>query len=83
MLYEANIPPLLRFFHIKNISPSGWIAIPNKKVIEKKGNLKNVNCDYEFVTNIKGFTNADLVWVQEEHMNYGPWGYVYPRINNV
>jgi len=24
-LYEANIPPLLRLFHIKNISPSGWI----------------------------------------------------------
>jgi hypothetical protein len=25
-LYEANIPPLLRFFHIKDISPSGWVA---------------------------------------------------------
>lgn len=24
-LYESNIPPLLRFFHIHNISPSGWI----------------------------------------------------------
>ena len=34
-LFEANIPPLLRFFHIKNISPSGWLAIPNKKVIER------------------------------------------------
>jgi hypothetical protein len=27
-LYEANIPPLLRFFHIKEISPSGWIQLP-------------------------------------------------------
>ena len=53
MLYEANIPPLLRFFHIKDISPSGWIAIPKKKVFEKKAELKTVNCDYEFVTNIK------------------------------
>jgi DNA polymerase elongation subunit (family B) len=53
MLYEANIPPLLRFFHIKDISPSGWIAIPKKKVAEKKGELKTVNCDYEFTTNIK------------------------------
>ena len=53
MLYEANIPPLLRFFHIKDISPSGWIAIPNKKVIERKDELKTVNCDYEFITNIK------------------------------
>ena len=30
-LYEANIPPLLRLFHIKDISPSGWIALPNSK----------------------------------------------------
>jgi len=35
-LYEANIPPLLRFFHIKDISPSGWIALPLKKIKEKK-----------------------------------------------
>jgi len=33
-LYEANIPPLLRFFHIKDMSPSGWIALPNKKIIK-------------------------------------------------
>ena len=53
ILYEANIPPLLRFFHICDISPSGWVAIPNKKVIENKGDLKNVNCDFEFTTNYK------------------------------
>jgi DNA polymerase elongation subunit (family B) len=53
LLYEANIPPLLRFFHIKDISPSGWIAIPKKKLVEKKGDQKVVNCDYEFTTNLK------------------------------
>ena len=52
-LYEANIPPILRFFHIKNISPSGWIAIPTKKVIEKRNEFKTVNCNYDFTTNIK------------------------------
>jgi DNA polymerase elongation subunit (family B) len=52
-LYEANIPPLLRFFHIRDISPSGWIAIPKKKVIESKGDIKNVNCDFEYKTNYK------------------------------
>jgi DNA polymerase elongation subunit (family B) len=52
-LYEANIPPLLRFFHIKDISPSGWIAIPKKKSIENKNDTKTVNCDYEFATNYK------------------------------
>jgi hypothetical protein len=30
-LYEANIPPLLRMFHIKDISPSGWIEVPRAK----------------------------------------------------
>lgn len=53
MLYEANIPPLLRFFHIKDMSPSGWIALPKKKTIENKNESKTVNCDYEFKTNIK------------------------------
>lgn len=26
------------------------------------------------------YPNAELVWVQEEHMNMGPWTYVQPRI---
>ena len=53
ILYEANIPPLLRFFHIRDISPSGWIAIPKKKIIEKKHEKKMVNCNFEFITNYK------------------------------
>jgi DNA polymerase elongation subunit (family B) len=46
ILYEANIPPLLRFFHIKDISPSGWVALPIKKGQDSKNYDKNVNCDY-------------------------------------
>ena len=30
-LYESNLQPLLRFFHHRNISPSGWIRLPKKK----------------------------------------------------
>ena len=26
-IYECHIPPLLRFFHIQKISPSGWIEL--------------------------------------------------------
>ena len=52
-LYEANIPPLLRFFHIRDISPSGWVAVPKKRAIEVKEKLKNVNCDFEIKTNYK------------------------------
>ena len=52
LLYEANIPPLLRFFHIKEMSPSGWVAIPTKKIIENSDNKKTVNCTYELQTNV-------------------------------
>ena len=51
-LYEANIPPLLRFFHIKDISPSGWIALPNKKTTEYKNDRKTT-CTFEFSISYK------------------------------
>ena len=51
MLYEANIPPLLRFFHIRDISPSGWVALPNKKT--RPVYSKKTSCNYEFVINYK------------------------------
>ena len=43
-LYESNIPPLLRFFHIQNISPTGWIALPNNAI---KKIVKTTTCDFE------------------------------------
>jgi len=52
-LYEANIPPLLRFFHLREISPSGWVALPYKKTREIIGSEKKTTCDYEFVINYK------------------------------
>ena len=45
-LYESNIPPLLRYFHIREISPSGWIEIKKNNIFEKK-NLTNCNYDIE------------------------------------
>ena len=52
-LYEANIPPLLRFFHIRDISPSGWVALPKKKTIELTGESQKTNCTFEYVINYK------------------------------
>ena len=58
MLYEANIPPLLRFIHINNLSPSGWICI--KKGFEKNDKFKkNVNCDFELKTNYKNIISLN------------------------
>ena len=45
-IYEANIPPILRFFHIQKISPSGWVTFSMKKtrLIEKYA----TTCQYEY-----------------------------------
>ena len=54
LLYESNIPPLLRFFHIRDISPSGWVAVPKKKGIEYSDSCdKMVNCDFIIKTEYK------------------------------
>lgn len=47
-LYEADIPPLLRFLHIKEISPSGWIRVHNT---ESKNSF--TTCTYEFTVSSK------------------------------
>jgi DNA polymerase elongation subunit (family B) len=52
-LYEANIPPLLRFFHIRDVSPSGWIALPKRKTIELKDDSKKSTCIFEYIINYK------------------------------
>ena len=48
-LYETSIPPLLRFFHIKEISPSGWIKLPFRKCNEIIGENKTTSCHKEFI----------------------------------
>lgn len=46
-LYESAIPPLLRYLHIHNISPSGWIQIFTKKATVPSD--LTTTCDYEYV----------------------------------
>lgn len=46
-LYESNIPPLLRFFHIDKISPTGWIEIDPQHLFLYTDHRKTW-CDIEF-----------------------------------
>jgi DNA polymerase elongation subunit (family B) len=50
ILYESNLPPLLRYFHIYNISPSGWVLIHPDKVT--KINIRTTTCTYEYACNV-------------------------------
>ena len=45
-LYEANLPPLLRFFHLTQIYPNGWIMVSPKAV---QLDAKMTSCKYEYV----------------------------------
>jgi DNA polymerase elongation subunit (family B) len=44
-LYEAKLPPLLRYFHIQEINPSGWIELPLDKIINRPN---KTYCKHEF-----------------------------------
>jgi DNA polymerase elongation subunit (family B) len=46
-LYESNIPPLLRYFHINNISPSGWVCFKPNRVT--KPSINTTTCKYEYI----------------------------------
>ena len=47
ILYEAKLPPLLRMFHIKDISPSGWISFYRHQ-IDQDINTETMRTDYEY-----------------------------------
>tara|TARA_B110000091_G_scaffold214433_1_gene267849 strand:+ start:2845 stop:6834 length:3990 start_codon:yes stop_codon:yes gene_type:complete len=52
-LYESNIPPLLRYFHINNISPSGWVSLSTSKVGKVPEDAKTTTCKYEYISSLK------------------------------
>lgn len=43
-LFESNIDPMLRFLHIKNIQPCGWISIPTNS--EKSPEITQGDLEY-------------------------------------
>ncbi len=45
-VYDANLDPLLRFFHLRNISPCGWIRV-DTKLYARSGDLKDPNACLE------------------------------------
>jgi len=60
-LYEANIDPFIRIFHIRGIKPSGWINIPEKHIKSIKylpSTCRNdVSCSWK---HIESFENSSF-----------------------
>ena len=51
-LYEANLPPMFRCFHIKNISGCSWVETTKYKLIDDE-TYKESLCDIELIVNWK------------------------------
>jgi DNA polymerase elongation subunit (family B) len=49
-LYEANLPPLLRFFHLTKIYPNGWVMVSTRA---PQTPVKTTTCTYEYVASQK------------------------------
>ena len=47
-IYESCIPPLLRYFHIQTISPSGWVKVNMTK--SKKVDKPTTTCMFEITS---------------------------------
>ena len=48
-LYEAHIPPILRSFHIQEVSPSGWLSLPKDKARLQHSLNAETTCKYNFI----------------------------------
>jgi DNA polymerase elongation subunit (family B) len=50
-IYESKLPPLLRYFHIHTISPSGWVFVPTKHTttVVVPPEERTTHCHYEYI----------------------------------
>jgi DNA polymerase family B, exonuclease domain len=52
-LYESNLLPLLRYFHIYNISPSGWVLIRSEALTISEDKKQQLVITNIYATSIK------------------------------
>ncbi len=55
-IFEANLDPMLRFLHVQNIQPCGWVCIKDgkKSITSDQGRSLVVECDYEQIVPTQG-----------------------------
>ena len=56
-LYESNIDPFIRFIHLKNIKPCGWIKINNYSIDNEP---PNTICDYNITADWNDIIPMDI-----------------------
>jgi DNA polymerase elongation subunit (family B) len=55
-IFEANLDPMLRFLHVQNIQPCGWVCVKDgkKSITSDEGAPLVVECDYEQIIPTQG-----------------------------
>jgi DNA polymerase delta subunit 1 len=59
-LYESNIEPFLRFIHVKDIQPCGWVTLPGGKYRDTFVLPTNCQYDVEIQANSIGIFEEDI-----------------------
>lgn len=62
-LYESNLEPILRFIHIKDIQPSGWISVSDYKISDLKSSKTQIEIDVDWqkINSLENFKNAPIL----------------------
>ena len=55
-IFEANLDPMLRFLHVQNIQPCGWVCVKDgkKSITSDQGHSLVIECDYEQIVPTQG-----------------------------
>jgi DNA polymerase elongation subunit (family B) len=53
-VFEANLDPMLRFLHVQEISPCGWVAIQDGTISSESADMITMECDFTQVHPTKG-----------------------------
>ena len=53
-VFEANLDPMLRFLHVQEISPCGWVAIHDGTISSESADMITLECDSTQVRPTKG-----------------------------
>jgi len=53
-VFEANLDPMLRFLHVQEIAPCGWVAVQGGTISSESAEMITLDCDYTQVGPTKG-----------------------------
>ncbi len=82
-LYEANLDPVLRFIHIRDINPSGWISISeyNFPLVKTSKTQLEIDVDWQKVNGFENFKNATILQASLDIETYSHDG-SFPSADN-